>query len=196
MFLSIRDLLVNYGMVEVLKGVSLEINEGEISVLLGANGSGKSTLLKTISGLIRPVSGSIWFQGKRIDGLSTERRVSAGVGQVSEGKRLFKDMTVMENLEVGGYLRRNKREIASDIETLFERFPVLERKQKEKSEKLSGGEQQIVAIARALMTKPKLLLMDEPSQGLSPLVVNEVANVITAINQSGITVLLVEHNLI
>jgi branched-chain amino acid transport system ATP-binding protein len=195
MFLSIENLFVNYGTLEVLKGISLEVEEGGISVLLGANGSGKSTLLKTISGLNSPVSGSIWFQGVRIDRLPPAKIVRAGITQVVEGKKLFKDMLVIENLEMGAYLRRNRREITKDIQGIFERFPILGQKSKERAEKLSGGEQQILTISRALMTKPKLLLMDEPSQGLSPIIVNELADVITGINRNGITILLVEHNL-
>lgn len=195
MFLSIRDLYVNYGTLEVLKGVSLDIDEGVISVLLGANGSGKSTTFKAISGLIQPVSGSIWFQGQRIDKISTAKRIRGGLGHVSEGKRLFKDMTVRDNLEIGAYLCKSKKEMNRQIEAMYERFPILEQKAKLKSEKLSGGEQQILAIARALITRPKLLLMDEPAQGLSPVIVNELADVITEINRAGITILLIEHNL-
>ena len=195
MFFSVNDLYVNYGQLEVLKGVSLDIEEERISVLLGANGSGKSTLFKAISGVLKPVSGSVWFQDTRIDRMPPHTIVNLGIAQVPEGKRLFRDMTVRENLEMGAYSRRNRREIISDIEAMFERFPVLEQKQKEISGKLSGGEQQILVIARALMSKPKLLLMDEPAQGLSPLIVEEVANIITGINQSGITIILVEHNL-
>jgi branched-chain amino acid transport system ATP-binding protein len=195
MFLSVRDLYVNYGQLEVLKGVSLDIEEGKISVLLGANGSGRSTLFKAISGVLNPISGSIWFQETRIDRMPPHKIVNLGIAQVPEGKRLFKDMTVRENLEMGAYSRRNKREIIRDIEHMFEHFPILEKKQQEISGRLSGGEQQILAIARALMSKPKLLLMDEPAQGLSPLIVEGVAKIITRINQSGIAIILIEHNL-
>jgi branched-chain amino acid transport system ATP-binding protein len=190
-----RDLFVNYGQLEVLKGLSLDIREGEIAVLLGANGSGKSTLLKAISGLIRPISGSIWFQDMEIYRRPPHKIVSLGIAQVPEGKRVFADMTVQENLEMGAYSRRNKPEITRDIKAMFERFPVLGQKQKEIGGKLSGGEQQMLVIARALLSKPKLLLMDEPAQGLSPSMVNEVADIITGINRSGITIILVEHNL-
>ena len=195
MFFGVKDLYVNYGSLEVLKGVSLDIEEGKISILLGANGSGKSTLFKAISGVLTPLSGSIWFQDTKIDRMASHKIVKLGIVQAPEGKRLFKDMTVRENLEMGAYTRRNKREINRDIEAIFERFPVLGQRQSERSEKMSGGEQQMLVIARALMSKPKLLLLDEPAQGLSPVVQDEVANIITGINQSGITILLIEHNL-
>ena len=195
MFLSVKDLFVNYGKLEVLKGVSLDIPEGKICVLLGANGSGKSTLLRTISGLIRPISGSIWFQERRIDVMAPYNIVKLGISQIPEGRRVFAPMTVLDNLKMGAYSRRDKKEIAKDIEAMFDRFPVLGEKRSEVSSKLSGGQQQTLAVARALMAKPRLLLMDEPAQGLSPVVVNEVADVITSINQDGITIILVEHNL-
>lgn len=195
MFFSVRDLYVNYGSLEVLKGVSLDIEEGEISVLLGANGSGKSTLFNTISGMLTPVSGSIWFQDMKLDGMAPHKIVKLGIALAPEGKRLFRDMTVRENLELGAYSRRNKREITRDLEGMFELFPVLEQKQNEISANMSGGEQQMLVIARALMSKPKLLLLDEPAQGLSPVVVDELANIITGINQRGITIILIEHNL-
>lgn len=195
MFFSVQDLLVNYGALEVLKGVSFRISQGGISVLLGANGSGKSTLLKTISGLHRPISGSIWFQGRRIDRMPAHKITGLGIAQVPEGKRIFTEMTVQENLEMGAYLRRNGKEITSDIEAMYERFPVLGTKRTQRSDKLSGGEQQMLVVARALMAKPELLLMDEPAQGLSPSLVSEVADIVTRINQDGITIILVEHNL-
>ena len=195
MFFSVRDLFVNYGELEVLKGVSLDIPEGEISVLLGANGSGKSTLLRTISGLHRPISGSIWYQAERIDGLMPHEIVKRGIAHMPEGRQPFISLTVRQNLEMGAYSRRGKKEIAKDIEAMFGRFPVLGQRRREASDKLSVGEQQMLAIARALMGKPRLLLMDEPAQGLSPLVVNEVADIVTEINRSGVTIILVEHNL-
>jgi len=195
MVLSVRDLFVNYGKVEVLKGVSIEIEEGRISLLLGANGSGKSTLLKTISGLHRPISGSIWFEERRIDEMTSDDILRLGIAHVLEGRRIFPRMSVLENLELGAYSRSNKREIARDIETLYERFPILRHKRKQKSGALSGGEQQTLVIALALMTKARLLLMDEPSQGLSPLIVNEVADTITRLNRDGMAIVLVEHNL-
>ena len=195
MFLSLRDLFVNYGKLEVLKGVSMEIEKGRISLLLGANGSGKSTLLKTISGLNRPISGNIWFEEARIDGLASDDRLRLGISHVLEGRRIFPRMTVLENLELGAYSRSNKGEIARDIEAMYERFPILRERRKEKSGSLSGGEQQTLVIALALMTKARLLLMDEPSQGLSPLLVNDVAKTITGLNREGLTIILVEHNL-
>ena len=195
MFFSVKDLCVNYGKLEVLKGVNLDIPEGEISVLLGANGSGKSTLLKTISGLNQPVSGRIWFQNLRIDNLTASRILRTGISQVVEGKGLFQDMTVMDNMELGAYSRVGKKEIRKDIEALYERFPVLGKKQKMICGKMSGGEQQMLAIGRALLSRPVLLLMDEPAQGLAPLVVNEIADIIIDINRNGTTIVLVEHNL-
>lgn len=195
MFLDLRNLFVNYGKLEVLKGVSMEIEEGKISLLLGANGSGKSTLLKTISGLNRPISGSIWFQEKRLDGMASDDILRLGIAHILEGRRIFPQMTVLENLELGAYSRRNRREIARDIEALCDRFPILGKKIKERSSNLSGGEQQTLVIALALMTKAKLLLMDEPAQGLSPFLVNEVAGTITGLNKDGLTIILVEHNL-
>ncbi len=195
MFLALRDMFVNYGKLEVLKGVSMEIEEGKISLLLGANGSGKSTLLKTISGLNRPILGSVWFQETRIDGMASYDILRLGIAHILEGRRIFPQMTVLENLELGAYSRKNKNEITRDIEIMCERFPVLAKKRKEKSSNLSGGEQQTLVIALALMTKAKLLLMDEPSQGLSPFLVNEVANTITGLTRDGLSIVLVEHNL-
>ena len=195
MYLSIRDLFVNYGKLEVLKGVSLGVEEGKITLLLGANGSGKSTMLKTISGLISPIGGSIWFQDKRVDKLPTVDRLRTGLAHMPEGKRLFTKMSVKENLLIGAYSRKNKKEIEKDIETVYELFPILRKRENNRSDKLSGGEQQMLVFARALMIKPKLLLMDEPAQGLSPILVNQVADIVTQINRSGITILLVEHNL-
>jgi branched-chain amino acid transport system ATP-binding protein len=195
MFLSITDLFVNYGKLEVLKGVSMEIEEGKVSLLLGANGSGKSTLLKTITGLNRPISGSIRFQETKINGMASYDILRLGIAHILEGRKIFPYMTVLENLELGAYSRQNKREIASDIEAMCERFPILGQKRKEQSGNLSGGEQQTLVIALALMTKAKLLLMDEPSQGLSPLLVNEVADTITGLNRDGLSIVLVEHNL-
>lgn len=195
MFLSIRDLFVNYGALEVLKGVSLDIEEGKISLLLGANGSGKSTLLKTISGLTRPLSGTIWFEDKRIDGMAPTNVVKLGISHVLEGRRVFPQMSVSDNLMVGAYLRKDKAGIKRDLEKTYRQFPVLSQRRRQQARNFSGGEQQTLAISRALMNKPKLLLVDEPAQGLSPLVVNEVADIITGINQSGVTILIVEHNL-
>ncbi len=173
----------------------MEIEKGRISLLLGANGSGKSTLLKTISGVNRPISGSIWFEERRIEDMASDERLKLGIAHVLEGRRIFPRMTVLENLELGAYSRSNKGEIARDIEAMYARFPILSERRKEKSGSLSGGEQQTLVIAVALMTKAKLLLMDEPSQGLSPLLVNDVAKTITGLNREGLTIILVEHNL-
>lgn len=195
MFFAVKDLCVNYGKLEVLKGVSLSIPESKISVLLGANGSGKSTLFRAVTGIIPPVSGEVWFQDRRIDKLSTIQVLRAGITLMVEGKKLFREMTVRENLEMGAYSRRDRNGIARDIQAMFERFPVLGLKSGKKSAEMSGGEQQMLAIARALMSRPKLLLMDEPAQGLSPILVREVADIITSINRDGVTIILVEHNL-
>lgn len=195
MFLSVRDLFVNYGKLEVLKGVSMEIEEDKINLLLGANGSGKSTLLKTISGLNRPISGSIWFQEKRMDRMASHDIIRSGVAHILEGRKIFPQMTVLENLEIGAYARKCKRETARDLQAIYKRFPVLRRKRNEKSGELSGGEQQMLVIAQALMKKAKLLLIDEPAQGLSPFLVNEVADTITGLNRDGAGIILVEHNL-
>lgn len=195
MFLSVRDLYVNYGKTEVLKATSLEVEEKKISLLLGANGSGKSTLLKTVSGLNRPVSGSIWFDRKRVDGMAPHEIVRLGIAQVPEGRQVFAPLTVQQNLGLGAYSRRDAQEIARDIKAMYERFPVLREKQKQISGRLSGGQQQTLAIARALMARPKLLLMDEPAQGLSPTAVSEIAHIITGLNRDGITIVIVEHNI-
>jgi len=186
---------VNYESLEVLKGVSLDIEKGDINVLLGANGSGKSTMFKAISGILRPAKGEIFFQDTKINKLQAHAIVKKGIAQAPEGKRLFIDMTVEENLEMGAYLRTDKREIEADREDILDRFPVLRKKLKVISGNLSGGEQQMLVIARSLMSKPQLLLLDEPAQGLSPVLVDEVADIITGINQSGITIILIEHNL-
>ena len=196
MFLSIRNLNVNYGNLEVLKDLSMELEENKINLLVGANGSGKSTLLKTISGVHRAFSGSIWFEEDRIDKLRSDDILRTGIAHMLEGRRIFPRMTVQENLELGAYSRKDKTEIARDIEAMYQRFPVLKGRRKEKSENMSGGEQQMLVIAMALMTKPKLILMDEPSQGLAPILVNDVADIIIGLNkQDGLTIVVVEHNL-
>jgi branched-chain amino acid transport system ATP-binding protein len=194
MLLEIKDLWVHYDKAEALKGISMEIEEGSIVTLLGANGAGKTTTLRTISGLKRPTSGEIWYQGKRIDNVSANEIVRRGIAHVPEGRQLFYSMTVQDNLEMGAYLLKGRHEFSKNLNALCEHFPAVRSRIKHKASDLSGGEQQMVAVCRALMSNPKVLLMDEPSLGLSPIMVNEVANVITQINQSGVTIILVEQN--
>jgi branched-chain amino acid transport system ATP-binding protein len=195
MILSIRDLYVNYDELEVLKGVSLDIPEGEISLLLGANGSGKSTLMRAISGLIHPVSGSIFFQEQRIDQIAAHNVFKLGIVQMSEGFSVFGMMSVMDNLKLGSDFRKDHREVKKEREGIFKRFPVLKQKRKIFAGKMSGGEQQLLCVGRTLLAKPKLILMDEPSKGLSPVAVDKVADCVTEIHKMGITIILVEHNL-
>ncbi|MBW1887204.1 MAG: ABC transporter ATP-binding protein [Deltaproteobacteria bacterium] len=192
-FLSIRNLTVHYGPLMAVRGMSMEVEWGVIVSLLGANGSGKSTILKTISGIKRPTSGEVWFEGKRIDGLSPPQIVRLGIAQVPEGRRLFPYMTVLENLKMGAYSRKDK-EVKQTMEEMFEHFPVLKERRNYKAQTLSGGEQEMVAIARCLMARPRFLLMDEPLQGLAPLVIDEIERIIYGLNADGITLLLVEHN--
>jgi branched-chain amino acid transport system ATP-binding protein len=194
MLLEIKDLWVHYDKAEALKGISMDIEEGSIVTLLGANGAGKTTTLRTISGLKRPTSGEIWYQGKRIDNVSANEIVRRGIAHVPEGRQLFYSMTVLENLEMGAYLLKGKHEFDKHLNDMYEHFPAVKRRIKHKASDLSGGEQQMVAVCRALMSGPKVLLMDEPSLGLSPIMVNEVANIITQINQTGVTIILVEQN--
>ncbi len=194
MLLEIKDLWVHYGRAEALRGISIEIEEGSIVTLLGANGAGKTTTLRTISGLKRPTSGEIWYHGERIDHVPANEIVSRGVAHVPEGRQLFYDMTVQDNLEMGAYLLKTKREFLKNLDTLCEHFPAVRNRIKHKASDLSGGEQQMVAVCRALMSNPKLLLMDEPSLGLSPIMVQEVAKIITQINQTGVSIILVEQN--
>ena len=194
MLLELREISVHFGKVEALQGISLDVEQGNIAGLVGANGAGKSTTLRTICGLKSPTSGEIWFEGERIDGMPAPEIVRRGIAMVPEGRRVFPQMTVFENLQMGAYLRRDKREISRDLDDLFESFPVLRERRRQVAGSLSGGEQQMLAIGRALMAKPKLLLMDEPTLGLSPLMCREIAGIIARINQRGTTVLLVEQN--
>jgi branched-chain amino acid transport system ATP-binding protein len=192
--LELKNIKVHYNKVEALKGISLEVEEGSITCLLGANGAGKSTTLKTISGLKHPSSGEIWFQGRRIDKLSTSDIVRQGIVQVPEARGLFLSMTVLDNLKTGAYLR-NDGGIKRDLDSLFEHFPILRERRGQRAGTLSGGEQQVLAIGRAMMAKPKLLMLDEPSLGLSPIMVGKIiSNIIMDINLSGTTILLVEQN--
>ena len=189
-----KSITVHYGKIQALKGVSIRVAEGVIVTLIGANGAGKSSTLMAISGLRPLTSGEIWFNGERIDGVRPYKIVKKGITQVPEARRLFPGMTVLENLEMGAYLRRDRSEIKRDLEEVFEDFSVLKERRKQRAGTLSGGEQEMLAIARALMNRPKLLLMDEPTLGLSPLMVSGVSRIIRRIYQKGIRVLLVEQN--
>jgi branched-chain amino acid transport system ATP-binding protein len=194
MLLEVKGLEVHYHKVAAVKGVSLRVDSGAIITLIGANGAGKSTTLRTISGLKKATSGEIWFEGERIDGLPADRIVARGIAHVPEGRRIFPDLSVMENLNTGAYLRRDKAEIERDVEEVFEHFPRLRERRNQRAKTMSGGEQQMLAMGRALMAKPKLLLMDEPSLGLAPILVQEIANIIVDINKMGVPVVLVEQN--
>ena len=191
--LEIKDLNVHFGVIHALKGISLTVNDGEIVTLIGANGAGKTTTLRTISGLKKPTSGSILLDGKDITHTSPRDRVKMGMSQVPEGRRVFPDMTVLENLELGAYLRRDRAGIAEDLKMVYERFPRLADRKRQAAGTLSGGEQQMLAMGRALMSRPKILFLDEPSMGLAPLLVQEIFDIIQDINKSGTTVLLVEQ---
>ncbi len=190
----IKNLNVCYGAIQALRDVSLEVNEGEIITLIGSNGAGKSTTLRAISGLIPAASGSISLGGKELTKASPTQIVRAGIVQVPEGRRIFTDMTVYENLLMGTYLRGDKAQIRRDIESMYERFPILGKRKNQLAGTLSGGEQQMLAMSRALMARPKLLLLDEPSMGLSPVLVKEIFDLIQEINRAGTTILLVEQN--
>jgi branched-chain amino acid transport system ATP-binding protein len=192
--LKINDIDVYYGNIHALKGVSLDINQGEIVTLIGANGAGKSTLLKTISGLLKPKKGEILFEGKAIGGKVAQSIVKLGLSHVPEGRRVFSNMSVEENLELGAYLRNDKQGIREDFEKVYQLFPRLHERKKQLSGTLSGGEQQMLAMGRALMARPKLLLLDEPSMGLAPLLVKTIFKIIQEINQTGTTILLIEQN--
>ena len=192
--LKIDNIDVYYGAIHALKGIGLEVNEGEIVTLIGANGAGKSTTLRTISGLLKPKAGSITFLGQNIAGVRAHEIVKKGISQVPEGRRVFAEMTVMENLDLGAFVRKDKAGIQQDLKHVFELFPRLEERKNQSAGTLSGGEQQILAMGRALMSRPKLLLLDEPSMGLAPLLIKEIFNIIVDINKSGTTVLLVEQN--
>lgn len=194
MILSVKGMNVYYGKVAALRDVSFEIPEGAIVTLIGSNGAGKSTILKAISGLVRSVSGEIVFAGKRIDRLLTQDIVRLGIGHVPEGRRLFPTMSVMENLAMGAYLRTRGMRVDKDLEQVFEYFPILKKRRTQRAGSLSGGEQQMLAIGRALMSSPKLLLLDEPSIGLSPLMSQTIGTIVQTINEEGVSILLVEQN--
>ncbi|WXJ96300.1 High-affinity branched-chain amino acid transport ATP-binding protein LivF [Neomoorella carbonis] len=194
LLLKVENLNVYYGAIHALKGISLEVNEGEIVTLIGANGAGKSTTLKTISGLLHPQSGTITYRGQNINGLPAQAIVKMGISQVPEGRRIFPNLTVRENLELGAYIHRDREGINKSMQEVFRRFPRLKERQKQMAGTLSGGEQQMLAIGRALMSRPKLMLLDEPSMGLAPILVQEIFNIIREINEQGTTILLVEQN--
>ncbi|NLY79694.1 MAG: ABC transporter ATP-binding protein [Lysinibacillus sp.] len=192
--LQVNNIDVFYGNIHALKNVSLEVNEGEIVTLIGANGAGKSTLLKTLSGLLKPKQGTILYNMQQIAGKPAQMIVKNGIVQVPEGRRVFANMTVEENLELGAFLRKDREGIKKDLQHVFELFPRLEERRKQLSGTLSGGEQQMLAMGRAIMAKPKLLLLDEPSMGLAPLIVQQIFEIIQTINKEGTTILLVEQN--
>ena len=192
--LEVHHIHTRYGNVDCLKGVSFAIHEGEIVALLGANGAGKSTVLKTISGLVRPLSGEVFLKGKSIASAPTEKIVRLGVAHAPEGRKIFQKLDVLENLELGAFIRRDRQLIQKDLEGIFEIFPVLKKRLHQKAGTLSGGEQQMLAIGRALMSRPSLLLLDEPSLGLAPILVATLFKMIQKINQQGKTILLVEQN--
>ena len=192
--LRVEDINVYYGAIHAIKGISLDVSAGEIVALIGSNGAGKSTTLRTISGLMKPKTGKILYEGNDIAGVPAHKIVGMGQCQVPEGRHVFANMTVMENLELGAYLRNDKDGIVKDLEGVFQKFPRLLERKNQISGTLSGGEQQMLAMGRALMSRPKLLLLDEPSMGLAPLLVKEIFNIIKEINESGTTILLVEQN--
>ena len=192
--LEIKDLEVYYGMIQAIKGVSFDVNEGEVIALIGANGAGKTTILHTITGLINAQKGSVWFEGKDITKVPAHKIVSMGMAHVPEGRRVFANLTVLQNLKMGAYTRKDKTEIEQTLDSIYKRFPRLMERQNQLAGTLSGGEQQMLAMGRALMSHPKIILMDEPSMGLSPIFVNEIFDIIQSVSASGTTVLLVEQN--
>lgn len=192
--LEVKNLSVHYGMIQAVRNVDFKVNEGEIVSLIGANGAGKSTILKTLSGLIHPSEGEIVYLGENIASTSAKKIVEKGLVQVPEGRHVFPGLTVKENLELGAFLRKDKEEIQKDMEAVFERFPILKERKDQDAQTLSGGEQQMLAMGRALMSRPKLLLLDEPSMGLAPIFICEIFKIIQEIQKTGTTVLLIEQN--
>ncbi len=190
--LEIKDLQVRYGGIEAVKGISLEVPEGQIVTLIGANGAGKSSTLRTISGLVKPAAGSIYFKGEDITGMDANEIVKRGITLVPEGRRIFPDMTVLENLKIGAYLRKD--DLTDDLNWVFDLFPRLKERSWQAGGTLSGGEQQMLAVGRALMSRPKVIMMDEPSLGLAPIIVKGIFDIIKEINKQGVTVLLIEQN--
>jgi len=192
--LKIENLHVSYGGIRALRGISLEVPDGKIVTLIGANGAGKSTTLQTVCGLVRAAEGTINYDGQNLTNYPTDRIISAGIALVPEGRRVFADLTVLENLRIGAYLRRDREEIAQDLEWVYSLFPRLQERSWQPAGTLSGGEQQMLAVGRALMNRPKLLMMDEPSLGLAPIVVQDIFKIIREINRQGVTILLIEQN--
>lgn len=192
--LELRDIHTYYGNIRAVRGISVKVNAGEKVCMIGANGAGKSTTLMTISGVHNPVEGTIHFEGEDITAISAEQRVALGISQVPEGRLIFPDMTVFENLELGAYIRKDTTGIHSDLDKIYDYFPILATRRKQRGGSLSGGEQQMLAIGRALMSNPRLLLLDEPSLGLAPLIVKQIFEIIQQINKEGTTILLVEQN--
>lgn len=192
--LEVKNLSVHYGMIQAVRNVDFTVNEGEIVSLIGANGAGKSTILKTLSGLIHPSEGEIVYLDENIASTSAKKIVEKGLVQVPEGRHVFPGLTVKENLELGAFLRKDKEEIQKDMEAVFERFPILKERKDQDAQTLSGGEQQMLAMGRALMSRPKLLLLDEPSMGLAPIFIREIFKIIQEIQKTGTTVLLIEQN--
>ncbi len=192
--LEVKDLKVNYGMIQAIKGVSFHVEEGEVIALIGANGAGKTTILHTITGLLSPKEGSVTFEGTDISKIPPHKIVSMGMAHVPEGRRVFAHLTVLQNLKMGAYTRKDKEEMQKTLEMVYERFPRLKERENQMAGTLSGGEQQMLAMGRALMSHPKIILMDEPSMGLSPIYVNEIFEIIQEVSKTGTTVLLVEQN--
>lgn len=192
--LEVKDLCVNYGMIKALKGISFDVNEGEVIALIGANGAGKTTTLHTLTGILHAKSGSIVFEGRELTKTPAHNIVKLGIAHVPEGRRIFQQLTVLDNLKLGAFIRNDKDGIAEDMEKIYKRFPRLAERKSQIAGTLSGGEQQMLAMGRALMSRPKMIVMDEPSMGLSPIMVSEIFNIITSIREDGTTVLLVEQN--
>ena len=192
--LEVRDLRVHYGTVEAVKGVSFHLDAGEMISLIGANGAGKSTILRALTGLVQPSAGTITFENSSLVGLSPHQIIRMGIGHVPEGRRLFPKMTVLENLRMGAYLQRSKADVAATLKRIYEHFPILKERGQQRAGSLSGGEQQMLATARALMNRPRLLMLDEPSIGLSPIMTAEIGKIVQQINAMGVSVILVEQN--
>ena len=192
--LEVKDLEVYYGMIQAIKGVSFHVDQGEVIALIGANGAGKTTILHTVTGLLSPKKGSVVFEGQEVTKIPAHKIVSLGMAHVPEGRRVFAELSVYENLKMGAYNRKDKSEIEENLQKIYERFPRLKERKNQMAGTLSGGEQQMLAMGRALMSQPKIILMDEPSMGLSPILVNEIFDIIQEVSKSGTTVLLVEQN--